>query len=186
MREIRTGGMLAAAVEMAFEIAKHGHANGFSLEMAANRAAAGGGDAAAIEEKLLHTGFLWAAKPDEWEYGIPSLADHVRRTAVEGCAAMLGNEGAGRLAAVADRLRKQSAATSAELCSALTARTAETNDRQAEAHIDALCKLGLLIPAPAGRLRAGAYQFNILISVSSSPSGQPPSQSRTARTAMTA
>ena len=33
------------------------------------------------EQFLLHTGFVWEADPEIWEFGIPSLAPHILRTA---------------------------------------------------------------------------------------------------------
>ncbi len=35
------------------------------------------------EQKVLHTGFIWEPKIGAWEYGIPSLASHVREQAVD-------------------------------------------------------------------------------------------------------
>ncbi len=146
VNEFDSGGMQNAIAEMVFEIERNGDADGLRLGRAASRIVAlAGGDVSQVEERLLHTGFLWQPEMGKWDYGIPSLADHIRKLAVKNNMAAIAESGVGTvLAKLLEILPNQKSATEEELLEKLA-----ENGRSEWDVKDALRKLqkiGLLIP----------------------------------------
>ncbi len=157
MDEIKLGGMQTAIAEMVFEIERNGGADGLRLGKAAERIAArSGGDAVTIEERLLHTGFLWEADFGEWEYGIPSLADHARKMAMKNIVAAIAESSVDAvLVKLMEILPGRRRATEEQLKKALAVDV--RNDEEVDIALEELQSLGLLIPSPkAGHLQIGA------------------------------
>ncbi len=145
--EIKLGGMQTAIAEMVFEIEKDGGADNLSLPTAANRIVArSGGDAVTVEERLLHTDFLWEADFGEREYGIPNLADHVRRMVVRDTVKAVAKSG---VSAELEKLLKilpdgDLVATEEELVDEIAVNG--QSGRDVENALRKLRKIGLLIP----------------------------------------
>ncbi len=144
--EIKLGGMQTAIAEMVFEIERDGGADNLSLPTAAGRIVArSGGNAVTVEERLLHTGFLWEADFGEWEYGIPSLADHVRRMAVQDTVKAVARSGvSAELEKLLEILPNPQFATETELLEDLAMNG--QSERDAKAALNELQNIGLLLP----------------------------------------
>ncbi len=135
-------GMLVPVAETALEIRRgRRRPNEFDLMRTADRIeAAGGGDWNAASRALLHTGFIWDEEPDKWEYGIPSLADHVVQAAAGRCA---DNAAAGpSLAAAARLLKAKETATPENLIQTMAAAGA---GNKAASHLKILQRQGILV-----------------------------------------
>ncbi len=81
LHELDREGMLVPVAEIAFRIGEDGKPSrsdfiAITQKMAYTR------DQWEAEEKLLHTGFIWQEGIGNWQFGIPSLATHVRKEAV--------------------------------------------------------------------------------------------------------
>ncbi len=146
-------GMLIPVAETALEIRMgRRRPNAFDLMRTADRiAAAGGGDWNAASRALLHTGFIWDEKPDKWEYGIPSLAEHIVKAAAGRCA---DNAAAGPSLAAAVRLLKAEKTATPE---AMTRAMAEAGaDGLAADYLSVFCQQGLLTAKEDGKFRLAA------------------------------
>ncbi len=146
-------GMLIPAAETALEIGRgRRRPNEFDLMRTADRIVAeSGGDWDAVRRSLLHTGFIWDEEPGEWEYGIPSLAEHIVKAAAGRCA---DNAAAGpSLAAAARLLKAEGTATSETMTRAMAAAGA---DGFAAGHLRILQRQGILVAEEDGKFRLAA------------------------------
>ena len=148
MRELATYGMLVPVAEMAFRIGKGGKPDsgdliGPGLAMIRSGKA---GDQEEASEKLLHTGFIWDTGMDNWEYGIPSLASHVRSEAVALLRKQLG-ESLRVLEIIVGGFRDRAAAPKNMPRKDIVLRLSNHgHGDRAEEHVNRLVELGLLVP----------------------------------------
>ncbi|MCY4186271.1 MAG: ATP-binding protein [Rhodobacteraceae bacterium] len=80
-QELVNSGLLIPFAEMAWRVGEDGQPSRYDLGLALDHIKPGSsllGDHPEALQKLLHTGFIWEPKVGTWEYGIPSLASHVR------------------------------------------------------------------------------------------------------------
>ncbi len=147
MDEFIQNGMLTAVAEMTLQIESGADADGSYLTMAADRIAARvSGDATAIEQRLLHTGFYWNTEPDKWEYGIPSLANHARRRAIKNTVTAIASSNTNTvLAKLVEMLPSGRMVAEEDLQSALAVEVG--NDVDVGFALELLKNLGYLIPA---------------------------------------
>ena len=81
IKELEGEGMLVPVAEMVFRIGEGGKPSALEVEAAIQQISQTL-DKSEAEEKLLHTGFVWREGIDNWQFGIPSLATHVRKETV--------------------------------------------------------------------------------------------------------
>jgi len=96
MEELVNSGLLIPFAEMAWRLGKDGQPAGYDLGLALNHIEPGSsllGDHPEARLRLLHTGFVWEPSAGVWEYGIPSLASHLRGNSVDLLLEQLQNEG---------------------------------------------------------------------------------------------
>ena len=149
LHELDREGMLVPVAEIAFRIGENGKPSrrdfiAITQKMAYTR------DRLEAEEKLLHTGFIWQEGIGNWQYGIPSLATHVRKEAVS---------------MVLDRIKEENALLSfrrirsyfklepllptSYLEENLRTALKETNQENlVPKHLAAFSRMGLLVPDP--------------------------------------
>ncbi len=148
LHELDREGMLVPVAEIAFRIGEDGKPSrrdfiAITQKMAYTR------DQWEAEEKLLHTGFIWQEGIGNWQFGIPSLATHVRKEAVS---------------MVLDRIKEENALLSFrrirsyfKLASKLPTSYLEENlrtvlketsqENQADDHLAFFSELGILCPS---------------------------------------
>ncbi len=146
-------GMLIPAAETALEIGRgRRRPNEFDLMRTADRIVAeGGGDWDAARRSLLHTGFIWDEEPGKWEYGIPSLAEHVVKAAAGRCA---DNAAAGPSLAAAVRLLKAEGTAAPEAMTRAMAAAGAGN--KAARHLRVLQRQGILVAEEDGQFTLAA------------------------------
>ena len=149
LHELDREGMLVPVAEIAFRIGEDGKPSRRDF-MAITQKMAYTRDRWEAEEKLLHTGFIWQEGIGNWQYGIPSLATHVRKEAVS---------------MVLDRIREENALLSfrrirsyfklepllptSYLEENLRTALKETNQENlVPKHLAAFSRMGLLVPDP--------------------------------------
>ena len=149
LHELDGEGMLAPVAEIAFRIGENGKPSRSDF-MAITQKMAYTRDRWEAEEKLLHTGFIWQEGIGNWQFGIPSLATHVRKEAVS---------------MVLDRIKEENALLSfrrirsyfklepllptSYLEKNLRTVLKETNqEKLVEKHLAAFSRMGLLVPDP--------------------------------------
>ena len=84
MEELNNANIWVLVAEMAWRLGEAGQPSADDLELAIQHLEPGlplGKDRSDVKKKLLHTGFIWQPDIGIWEYGIPSLASHVRKEA---------------------------------------------------------------------------------------------------------
>ncbi len=118
--------------------------------MAITRKMAYARDQQEAEEKPLHTGFIWQEGIGKWQFGIPSLAAHVRREAVSMVLERLREENA-LLSFRRVRSHFKRAPLLPISCLEGNLRTVlkETGrETMVEKHLAAFSRMGLLVPDP--------------------------------------
>ena len=113
VQELSNNNLLVPLAEMAIRLGEEGQPNDFDFELAIHHLATSApstmtyelGSPARLEaqQTLLHTGFIWEREIGQWEYGIPSLATHIREEGVRVVLKTLQGQGTVQaLKAVAD------------------------------------------------------------------------------------
>ena len=154
LRELATIGMLVPVAEMAYRIGEGGKPDsGDLIGPGLSRIRAGKArDQEDAREKLLHTGFIWDTGMDNWEYGIPSLASHVRSEAVSHLRKQLGVSGSNGeslrvLEIIVGGFRERAAAPRNMPRKNLIQRLANHgHGDRAEEHVNRFVEMGLLVP----------------------------------------
>ena len=83
MQELAENDLLIPVAEMACRLGANGKPGLEDFYRAVSHITTNDDDRLINEQRLLHTGFIWEKRFGEWDYGIPSLASHVREHAVE-------------------------------------------------------------------------------------------------------
>ena len=152
LRELAAHGLLVPVAEMAYRIGEGGIPDSGDLigpGLAMIRAGKVR-DQEEAREKLLHTGFIWDKGMDNWEYGIPSLASHVRSEAVSHLRKQLeesGGESIRVLDIIVGGFRERVAAPRNMPRKNLMQRlTNHGHGDRAEEHVNRFVEMGLLVP----------------------------------------
>ncbi len=85
MDELVNCGLLIPFAEMTWRLGEGGQPTSYDFQLSLNHIEPGVSlfeEQPESRQKLLHTGFIWQPSLGTWEYGIPSLASHVRGESV--------------------------------------------------------------------------------------------------------
>ena len=96
MQELENYGLLVPFAEMAWRVGEDGQPTGYDFNLVLkhlNDHKDGNQEQLETMQKILHNGFIWEPKVGTWEYGIPSLAAHVRWNTIGMILEQLQDEG---------------------------------------------------------------------------------------------
>ena len=149
LHELDREGMLAPVAEIALRIGENGKPSrsdfiAITQKMAYTR------DRLEAEEKLLHTGFIWQEGIGNWQFGIPSLATHIRKEAVSMVLERIKEENALlSFRRIRSYFKLEPLLPTSSLEENLRTVLKETNqEKLVEKHLATFSRMGLLVPDP--------------------------------------